>query len=179
MDLNVPSRPPPAVPTTGPDGAFLVELLVFNGAPFHDHWAYFVRSHGNSDTGTLIHAAGNVRVGFEFQIKRSHDLREPENLPTKRIALQWVDKEYVSENAIATSGDEEAHCIPACAFEEVVHRVKVPIKSLRAVDDKATAVPRRIIQRDCQTWMVESAEELVKEHIFSAEVAAYLRAIQQ
>lgn len=30
----------PEVPAVGPTGAFMVELLIFNGYPFKDHWAY-------------------------------------------------------------------------------------------------------------------------------------------
>ncbi|KZZ87175.1 hypothetical protein AAL_08433 [Moelleriella libera RCEF 2490] len=55
---------PPSVSLNGPAGAFLVELLIYNGFPFKDHWAYFVRSHYNTEFGVLIHATGDVRNGF-------------------------------------------------------------------------------------------------------------------
>ncbi|KAA8651482.1 uncharacterized protein ATNIH1004_000370 [Aspergillus tanneri] len=32
----------PVVSQTGLPGAFMVELLIFNGAPFKDHWAYWL-----------------------------------------------------------------------------------------------------------------------------------------
>jgi hypothetical protein len=34
----------------------------------------------------------------------------------------------------------------------------------------------RITQRNCQTWVVESSEELVREGIFEQRIADYLRA---
>lgn len=43
----------------------------------------------------------------------------------------------------------------------------------------ATSVGRKISQRNCQTWIIESAEQLVKDNILSREVADYLRAIEQ
>ncbi|CEL10253.1 hypothetical protein ASPCAL13375 [Aspergillus calidoustus] len=177
------NRPPPPSPpdilTPGPDGAYLVHLLIYNGAPFHDHWAYWIQSRQNTGSGVLVHAAGNVRVGFEFEIKRSYGWDEGESPPTKRVPLQWVSGEYISEKAMLTSGNEQADRIPACPFEEVLSKVEVPVKSLRSADDQAAGVPKRVVQRDCQTWIVEAAEQLVKEHIFSSEVASYLRAIQQ
>lgn len=35
------------------------------------------------------------------------------------------------------------------------------------------------MQRNCQTWIVESAAQLVKEGIFDEQVATYVRAIEQ
>ena len=37
----------------------------------------------------------------------------------------------------------------------------------------------KVTQRDCQTWIVESANQLVKDHMFSKETANYLCIIQQ
>lgn len=40
--------------------------------------------------------------------------------------------------------------------------------------------PRSMVkQRNCQTWIVESADQLVKDGIFKAETAAYLRSVEQ
>ncbi|KAJ0418627.1 hypothetical protein BJY00DRAFT_314778 [Aspergillus carlsbadensis] len=196
--MNRPPPPPSDIPIPGPEGAYLVHLLIYNGAPFHDHWAYWIQSRENTDIGILVHAAGNVRVGFEFEIKRSYGWDDGETPPTKRVPLQWVSGEFVSDKAMVTSGDDEVDRLPACPFEEVVYKVEVPEKSLRSVDDqvvlpfifvvaflhlfdfvKSTGVPKRIVQRDCQTWIVEAAEQLVKEGIFDSAVTSYLRAIQQ
>jgi hypothetical protein len=131
-----PPPPPPSITAPGPDGAFLVHLLLYNGAPFHDHWAYWIQSRQNPDIGVLVHAAGNVRVGFEFEIKRSYGGDEGEPPATKRVPLQWVNGEYISDSAMVTSGDEEVDQTPTCPFEEVVHKVEVPVKSLRSVNSE-------------------------------------------
>ncbi|KAJ5343376.1 uncharacterized protein N7506_003200 [Penicillium brevicompactum] len=170
---------PPAVAASGPPGAFLVELLIYNGAPFKDHWSYWVRSHQDPDLGVLIHAAGDVRNGFRFEIKRSHDFRATGNLPTKRIPLQWVGKEFFIEKAMFNSGQYKVDQTPVCYFEASAHKVKVPEKTLRAVDDKVTSAPSRLTQRNCQTWIVESADQLVRDRIFGSEVAAYVHSIKQ
>ncbi|KAJ5428734.1 hypothetical protein N7445_010188 [Penicillium cf. griseofulvum] len=137
----------PAVSRTGPTGAFVVELLIWNGSPFKDHWAYFVRSHADPDIGLKIHATGNVRSGFEFEIKRSENLRTTDDVPSKRVLLQLVDEMYFDEKAMLNNGNPN-------------HVEKV-------------------IQRDCQTWIVESADQLRHDNIFSEEVVAYLHAIKQ
>ncbi|CAG8073858.1 unnamed protein product [Penicillium olsonii] len=170
---------PPAVAPSGPPGAFLVELLIYNGAPFKDHWSYWVRSHQDPDLGVLIHAAGDVRNGFQFEIKRGHDFRATGNLPTKRIPLQWVGKEFFIEKAMFNSGQYKVDQTPVCYFEASAHKVKVPEKTLRAVDDKVDSAPSRLTQRNCQTWIVESADQLVRDRIFGGEVAAYVHSIKQ
>ena len=35
------------------------------------------------------------------------------------------------------------------------------------------------MQRNCQTWIIESADQLVADGIFHADVAAYLHALEQ
>ncbi|KAH9979118.1 hypothetical protein BGW80DRAFT_1283103 [Lactifluus volemus] len=174
---------PPVVAETGPVGAFLVELLVYSGRPFKDHWAYFVRSHTNPDIGVIIHAAGDVRNGFQFEIKRSHDFQATGNHPSQRIPLQWVDAKYFDEKAMLNNGKRIVVHEPVCGFEASAHKVEVPSKSLNAVDEVAISSSARgknkVTQRNCQTWIVESVHQLVTEGIFNAEVAAYLLAIQQ
>ncbi|KAJ5901875.1 hypothetical protein N7495_002403 [Penicillium taxi] len=51
--------------------------------------------------------------------------------------------------------------------------VEAPGKKLNVASGK------RITQRDCQTWIVESANQLFKDYIFTAEVAVYLHKIKQ
>lgn len=57
---------PPAVTAIGPPGTFKIELLIFNGYSYKDHWAYWVGSHSNPDIGVLIHAVGDVEKGLQF-----------------------------------------------------------------------------------------------------------------
>ncbi|KND94709.1 hypothetical protein TOPH_00023 [Tolypocladium ophioglossoides CBS 100239] len=172
-----PAPKPPTVAARGPAGAFLVELFVYNGSPFKDHWAYFVRSNDQSSKGVRVHATGDVRNSFKLEMERMLDVLATDNPPTTRIPLQWVDAQYFDERAMFNSGNYKVDSVPVCRFEASAHKVKAPGKSLNSVD-KAT--PRKnVVQKDCQTWIVESADQLVADHVFNAEVAAYLHAIQQ
>lgn len=136
-----PAAKPPIVSPTGPPGAFLVELLIYNGAPFKDHWAYFVRSHADPGIGTRIHAMGDVRSGFEFQINRQHDLRDPGNSPTNRVPLQWVDAKYFDyEEGVLDDRESRDNNVPLCGFEASAYKAKVPEKSLNSIDDEVSSV---------------------------------------
>jgi len=127
---------PPVVAPSGPLGAFLVELLIYNGAPFKDHWSYFVRSHHSSTVGVFIHAAGDVRNGFRFEIKRGLDLTATSTVPMKRVPLQWVSKDFFIEDAMFNYGTYKVDETPVCYFEASAHKVKAPEKTLRAVKDR-------------------------------------------
>ncbi|KAJ9298877.1 hypothetical protein DTO271G3_3119 [Paecilomyces variotii] len=172
----------PLIPPTCPPGTFLVELLIYNGAPFKDHWAYYVHSHDEPDIGVKIHATGDVRNGFKFEVKRSENLRTSEDVPTKRIQLQWVDAKYFDEETMFNNGVYKVDDRPTCGFEASVYKVKVPEKSLNAIDDndmRTRNVGKKIRQRDCQTWIIESAAQLVEDGVFSKEVVDYLQAVKQ
>ncbi|KAK2005650.1 hypothetical protein LZ32DRAFT_596812 [Colletotrichum eremochloae] len=175
-----PPPPPerPVVPSEGPSGAFLVELLVFNGSPFKDHWAYFVRSHHDRNIGVSVHATGSVADGFQFEIKRSHDLQETGNTPTERIPLQWVNAEYFDEKAMLNHGKQKIDTKPVCGFEISTHKAKAPEKTLNSAEDM-TKRGRKITQKNCQSWAVEAADFLVQDRIFNSEVADYLHVIKQ
>lgn len=80
-----------------------------------------------------------MRNGFRFAIKRSHDFRATGTIPTKRIPLQWVGKEFFDERAMFNSGKYKVDQKPVCYFEACAHKVKVPEKTLRAVDDKVSS----------------------------------------
>jgi hypothetical protein len=122
------------VAETGPVGAFLVELLVYTGGLFKNHWAYFVRSHTNRDIGIMIHAAGDVMNGFKFEIKRCHDFQATGNHPSQRIPLQWVDAKYFDEKAMFNNGVRVVVDQPVGGFEISAAKVKVPSKSLNTTN---------------------------------------------
>jgi hypothetical protein len=169
---------PPEVPLEGPPGAFLVELCVLNGHPFADHWAYFIRPARSPSIGSTIQASGDVLRGFAFQIERNHDIEHADNKPTKRIPLQWVDGAFPIGQDRLSFDTGKLVVDPTNPLEMIMQLVEVPGKSLKSVRSVVTP-GKRIVQRNCQTWVVEAAEELVKWGMFEASTAAYLRAIKQ
>jgi hypothetical protein len=81
----------PLIAAARPQGALLMHPITFNGSPFMDHWAYWIAQGTEADIGVVIHATGDVRNGFQLEIKRSHDLSAPGNEPTAKTPLQWID----------------------------------------------------------------------------------------
>ncbi|KAF5246166.1 hypothetical protein FANTH_6933 [Fusarium anthophilum] len=162
----------PAVPKSGPAGSLLLELIKHNGAPFNDHWAYFVRSSSSPSVGIVYEAIGDVRSGFQRQIRRNHDLTS--DPPSSRIPLQWIDAKFINEELML----HDQGPMPVCIFEESLCQVKVPEKTLNDTTE-SEAPKKRIVQRNCQTWIVESADQLVSDGILSSDVARYLHATKQ
>jgi len=127
-----PTPRPPTVPPDGPAGAFLVQLFVFNGSPFKDHWAYFVRSNARHTQGVVLHATGDVNNGFRLEFKRMHDLDTADEVPSEIIPLQWVDAQYFDETAMLNNGNPVIDAVPVCPFEASACKVKAPGKSLNS-----------------------------------------------
>ncbi|KAL4881666.1 hypothetical protein BJY04DRAFT_188554 [Aspergillus karnatakaensis] len=171
----------PTVAVTAPPGSFLIELLVYNGAPFADHWAYFVRSNKDPNIGVLVEAAGNPLTGFWIEIKRGHNITPggDNDVPTKRVPLQWLGQEHVDEMVLEDTAVFEQGQRPACSLEQSLLKTKAPEKSLRPVQDRVQSAPVRLLQRNCQTWIVESADQLVADGILHSDVAEYLHAIHK
>ncbi|WZH50006.1 uncharacterized protein QYS62_011236 [Fusarium acuminatum] len=174
-----PSPPaPPIVSENAPPGALLLELLIYSGAPFNDHWAYFIRSNSSPNTGVYIDAQGDVRNGFELQLKRDHDLSQDSPRPSSRIPLQWIEGRLTDEQATLDRehgmGDQLK---PMSEFEKSVFKVKAPLKTLNAVAQ--SGLPRKAVQRNCQTWIVEAADQLVEDRLLHPDTAAYLHATKQ
>ncbi|OAA36730.1 hypothetical protein BBO_08009 [Beauveria brongniartii RCEF 3172] len=176
-------RPEPTPPSVacppGPPNALLLELIIANGYPFKDHWSYFVRSRHRPDVGVVIHATGDVANGFRLEVKRSLDLGEPDNRPSRRIPLQWLTAPpHLDEQAMLNHGQLKFDTVPVGALEESLFKVEAPGKTLNTVGVEGP-VGKRIVQRNCQSWIMESAEQLVIDGMLSPEIAAYLRAIEQ
>lgn len=112
----------------------MVELITYSGAPFKDHWAYFIRSHQNPQVGVVIHATGDVRNGFVLEFKRSYDFDTTATDPTSRIPLQWVDAQYFDEIAMLNNNIQKMDYGPVCAFEASASKIKAPAKTLNSID---------------------------------------------
>lgn len=128
---------PPSVPTNGPRGALLVELVIYSGSPFRDTWAYFVQSSFQPSVGVLIRAASEVGLGINLEIERNYDFDTASAIPVSRIPLQWIDAKFVDERAMLNYGDYAMDSLPVCRFEESLNKTKAPQQRYsNAVDDK-------------------------------------------
>ncbi|KAL2166299.1 hypothetical protein VTG60DRAFT_2958 [Thermothelomyces hinnuleus] len=173
---------PPTVPAAGPTGSLLLSLAIFNGHPFKDHWGFFIHRSATSQQGIFLHAAGDVKNGFTFEIKRNLDFTRTSQKPML-ISLQWVDGRYFNTAMWNNREyDVETPGRPKCPFEVSAAKARAPGKTLNAVQDlapNATNPPQRITQRNCQTWIVEASEELYRDGILTQAVVNYLKQKKQ
>ncbi|KAK0666964.1 hypothetical protein QBC41DRAFT_229372 [Cercophora samala] len=172
-DLNVPS--------TGPPNSVSLSLLVYNGWPFANHWEYFIASPTHPNVGVILQAAGNVKDGFWLEVKRGWDISLPGQKPDQILRLGWVPKSRVEPlgSVFRVGEDQVIELEPKSELEKTLFKVPAPDKTLRdAVDDQ---IDRRskIMQRNCQTWVVETSQLLVKEGLLEQRVVDYLLANKQ
>ncbi|KAH8653614.1 hypothetical protein BX600DRAFT_501183 [Xylariales sp. PMI_506] len=120
----------------------------------------------------MMYAAGTVYSGFQFEIKRNYDFGTTGTHPMKRIPLQWVNAEHFDEQAILNRGKFKIDNQPVCGFEASAYKIEVPEKNLNMSSGK------KIRQRNCQTWIIESADQLVRDGIFNQNVTTYLHKIE-
>ena len=161
-----------------------------------------------------------MRNGFRFEIQLDYNLYTTEDIPTKRISLQWVDGGKIPNEGLCEA-DVDMYNRAICSFEESVRRAEVPGKTLNSLGEEvrkifsystlfecpmrfifhppspqknqSTSPPlhlltypssknhlgKKIIQKDCQSWLVEAADHLVQDGIFDPEVAGFLHAVKQ
>jgi hypothetical protein len=79
-----------------------------------------------------------VRSGFKFEIKRNYNFAATSTIPTSRIPLQWIDGKFLKERALLNNGVYKADNAPVCPFEESLHKVKPPKKSLNAASQSVS-----------------------------------------
>lgn len=188
---------PPRVSAYGPDEAWLVELLTYSRAPSKDQWAYFIRSRSRRSVGDIIQAQGDVTAGFKVEFKRGYDFDRSQEPPPSRIALQWIDDSFMNKAAVL--GDQYTpDTSPASPFGHSACKIPAPGKTLDNPVSMlcwcmAICLYKRVpsnspfkensglgtVQGDSQTWIVESADQLVRDGIFNADVAVYLLAYKQ
>ncbi|KPA37637.1 hypothetical protein FLAG1_09549 [Fusarium langsethiae] len=123
--------PRPVVPEDGPPGALLLHFVIHSGGSFKNHWGYFVRSDYTPNIGTIVHVVGDVKDGFEFEVKRNHDFETASPRPLHIIPLQWVNGKYFND-AMLNDGRQELDDKPVYDFERSVYKVKPPVGSLNS-----------------------------------------------
>ncbi|KFA69917.1 hypothetical protein S40285_09560 [Stachybotrys chlorohalonatus IBT 40285] len=129
---------PPIVAKQRPEGAFHLELIIYNGAPYKDHWAYFIQSSTNPNIGVVIHAIGDVRNGFSLECKRSYNIAVTRRRVT-RISLAWIAGRHIDENAMLGKGlSNNILNVPVDEFERSAFKVLPPGKTLNAAEDRVS-----------------------------------------
>ncbi|KAK4224697.1 hypothetical protein QBC38DRAFT_484959 [Podospora fimiseda] len=196
--IQVPStsstNPKPRIITISPtppqENAVLLSLLTYNGQPFMDHWECFLStgtpSLSHPSRGVSLSPSGNVRTGFWLEVARGRDIAS-QNPPDRIVPLQWIPSEMfgsewdegIKNGTGELKGDLDKKPQLFGKFEEMLGCVELPKKSLRDHTASENVGKTRITQRNCQTWIVESAEELMRQGVLDDKVVEYFKAMRQ
>ncbi|KAJ3544705.1 hypothetical protein NM208_g2912 [Fusarium decemcellulare] len=152
-----------------------IYLLVYNSRLFPAHWVLWIPSKNNAKIGKVIEAAGDVATGFDITFARNFNIGELTRTH-QLVELAQVDDAHI----VDTSGDgsnyaereSEGNLVAQDKIEEAALRVPAPVKSLRS----ASSVSRSQVElRNCQTWVYEVMEQLVKDGIVDESVLEVVR----
>lgn len=105
-----------------------VYMIVNANTPFKAHWAYFYPEKAET-TGSVVHVTGDVRGGFEHEIKRNYD-HELSSSRHQLFKLGEVDSSDLFLDAHGTDSYRET--VPRCAFERALFSAPAPGPSLNS-----------------------------------------------
>ncbi|KAF4999989.1 hypothetical protein FDECE_11337 [Fusarium decemcellulare] len=147
-----------------------IYLLVYNSRLFPAHWVLWIPSKDNTKIGKVIEAAGDVATGFDITFERNFNIGELTRTH-ELVELAQVDDDHIvdtlGDGSNYAERESEGNLVAQDKIEEAALRVPAPVKSLRS----ASSVSRSQVElRNCQTWILEVMEQLVKDAIVDEAV---------
>jgi hypothetical protein len=115
-----------------PSSTRKITLVVYNSSLFPAHWGLFVPSEANPDVGTLIHAVGDAKSGFQTEFKRNYNLGTTTR-SHKNIVLDHVKSEFVVDSPANAPNSQDR--TPKDEIERVALSIRPPGPNLQ--DSKA------------------------------------------
>ncbi|KAF3221460.1 hypothetical protein TWF192_008649 [Orbilia oligospora] len=122
-----------------------ISLITYNGGLFKDHWSLFIPTIGE-DIGYRLHATGDLRTGFEFELRERYDLENTNRRHTRTFLSEIADVDRVVQ---------------------IARQTPTPGPSLRSTSYDGPKV-RLSQQRNCQDWVIDVLEALESEGLVRA-----------
>ncbi|KAK6514938.1 hypothetical protein TWF506_007295 [Arthrobotrys conoides] len=122
-----------------------LSLISYNGGLFKDHWSLFIPTVGTG-IGYRVHATGDLRTGFEFELIEEYDLENTSRRHTKTFLSEITDVDRVIQ---------------------VARQTPTPGPSLRSSSYDGPKV-RLSQQRNCQDWVIDVLHSLEAEGLIQA-----------
>ena len=131
-----PNPTPPATVGKVQDEQFRsIFLLSYPSGTFKSHWAIMIprAGAGRIQKGTQVHAIGNLKDGFELEIRRNFDIDATRTKPDTPIEIGVVPVQYIDgpEDEKYSKGS-----VPRDALERAMFSVPAPSKSLNSATGK-------------------------------------------
>ncbi|GLB35867.1 hypothetical protein LshimejAT787_0301550 [Lyophyllum shimeji] len=141
-------------------------LIVYKSPLFAAHWSLFIpfksSSQPDKGVGKIIHAVGSLAEGFTVEFKR-HYRPAMDSRSKTFVALGPVAEEYFKD-----AGDlDAAETVDVSPIDDLERRamlVPPPGKSLHSASVGGTKT--RINVQNCQTWMAQYIDLLVREGVY-------------
>ncbi|KAG8690374.1 hypothetical protein FRC11_012060 [Ceratobasidium sp. 423] len=138
-----------------------IYILIFHSPIFPAHWALWIPSLAQPKIGKIINAVGDPSSGFVREIERQFNLADVSGSTSTVLLSDRVEAKYILDS---DSSDSE----PVDEVEKVAHGIPPPQKSLNSVQNSNLPL-RRVVIKNCQTWLRELVCELVEHGICEVE----------
>ncbi|KAG8742175.1 hypothetical protein FRC10_001931 [Ceratobasidium sp. 414] len=147
-----------------------VYLLVFRSPVFPAHWALWIPRLDNPHVGKIISAVGDPSTGFVHEFQRNFSPASPSSmLPV--LLCSTVESNHIVDGELGQEPTTDANAIDS--LEDMALTVPAPGKSLNSVPADS-GVRRRVVIKNCQTWMSEYVRKLVERGIVEASAVGIL-----
>ncbi|RJE22376.1 hypothetical protein PHISCL_05279 [Aspergillus sclerotialis] len=133
------------------------------------HFAIFVPSASDSDTGTLIHVFGAPMVGYKLEFKRNYPIamiREPYT----RHQIGQIDTQYIADTSDSVQRDDS---IPRGIIELVASQVPPP-----RISQNFMAPVNETTNKRCQEWTMEYVRRLVQLGYIDASAVQVVQSLR-
>ncbi|KAF2235793.1 hypothetical protein EV356DRAFT_499450 [Viridothelium virens] len=144
----------------------VINLFIYSSRPFKARWALWIPSRKNQNVGKALYTTGDVRTGFQNEIKRNYHLTD-EPRTFRIIVVADVDEGFVVDTDGGDSQVLVIDTIPVDFLERVASEVPVPGPSMNLASN-----PRpkgKVELDDCQYWIKEVVATLLKGGILSED----------
>lgn len=138
-------------------------LLVWPSALFKAHWAIFIpeASDKTFKTGKYIHAEGNPKDGFNFQVVRGWDMNQSRRRPQVPIEIGWVPANLVSD--IATEGGRLVkESVARDQLEAYMAAIPTPDATMIHVAAGQSSSGKKKELSNCQWWVIQVVKSLAE-----------------
>lgn len=104
-----------------------VYMIVYDSPMFKAHWTYFIFQENSETTGTAVHVVGDVRNGFQHQIKRNYN-HSLSNARHRVINIGHVHSSHFSD--VTGDGSFYIDTVARNSFEQALLSVPAPGPSM-------------------------------------------------
>ncbi|KAK6535957.1 hypothetical protein TWF281_000206 [Arthrobotrys megalospora] len=146
------------------------------------HWSLYVPYASSNDTGKLIHVVGSPLYGFMLEFKAPY---VPAEDSIKRVSfpLCTIEDEHIrdTESYELVDGGRKTvvMAVETARCEDELELIAMAVDVPEKTKGWNPLVPAKVGDKNCQWWMREYVDMLVKEGVFTEEAYANLAKVPE